>query len=63
MDDNLISFNTKLTSDGDFPYAWESGQNVHAHGLVYGIHDRLIKDPGVVLGDNKSLSEFYQLDI
>lgn len=43
--------------------AWESGQKVQVHGWVYGIHDGVIKDLGVNLGDNKSLSEVYQLDI
>ena len=43
--------------------AWGSGQNVQVHGWVYDIHDGLIKDLGVNLGDNKSLSDVYQLDI
>jgi carbonic anhydrase len=43
--------------------AWESGQDVHVHGWVYGINDGVIKDLGVNLGDNKSLSDVYQLDI
>jgi carbonic anhydrase len=43
--------------------AWESGQKVQVHGWVYGIHDGVIKDLGVNLGDNKSLSDVYQLDI
>ena len=43
--------------------AWENGQAVHVHGWVYDIHDGLIKDLGTNLGDNKTLSEVYQLDI
>lgn len=43
--------------------AWESGQKVQVHGWVYGIHDGVIKDLGVNLSDNKSLSDVYQLDI
>ena len=43
--------------------AWGSGQVVHVHGWVYDIHDGLIKDLGTNLGDNKTLSEVYQLDI
>jgi carbonic anhydrase len=43
--------------------AWESSQKVQVHGWVYGIHDGVIKDLGVNLSDNKSLSDVYQLDI
>jgi carbonic anhydrase len=43
--------------------AWEGGQQVHVHGWVYGIHDGIIKDLGINIRDNKSLSEVYQLDI
>jgi carbonic anhydrase len=43
--------------------AWESGQSVHVHGWVYDIHDGIIKDLGINLKDNKSLSDVYQLDI
>ena len=43
--------------------AWEKGQAVHVHGWVYDIHDGLIKDLEINLGDNKTLSDVYQLDI
>lgn len=43
--------------------AWEKGQQIHLHGWVYDIKDGLIKDLGVNLKDNHSLSEVYQLDI
>ncbi|TNF47125.1 MAG: carbonate dehydratase [Bacteroidetes bacterium] len=43
--------------------AWEKGQQIHLHGWVYDIKDGLIKDLGVNLKDNQSLSEVYQLDI
>jgi carbonic anhydrase len=43
--------------------AWERGQNLHVHGWVYDIHDGLIKDLGITLRDNQSLSQVYQLDL
>ena len=43
--------------------AWENGQVVHVHGWVYDIHDGIIKDLEINLGDNKTLSKVYQLDI
>lgn len=42
---------------------WEKGQQIHLHGWVYDIKDGLIKDLGVNLTDNHSLSEVYQLDL
>lgn len=43
--------------------AWEKGQQIHLHGWVYDIKDGLIKDLGVNLKDNHSLTEVYQLDL
>ena len=43
--------------------AWEKGQQIHLHGWVYDIKDGIIKDLGVNLKDNHSLSEVYQLDL
>jgi carbonic anhydrase len=60
---NVIEQVLDLAKTSIVQAAWESGQNVHVHGWVYGINDGVIKDLGVNLGDNKSLSDVYQLDI
>jgi len=60
---NVIEQVLDLAKTSIIQAAWESGQNVHVHGWVYGINDGVIKDLGVNLGDNKSLSDVYQLDI
>ena len=43
--------------------AWERGQEVHVHGLVYAIHDGIIRDLKVTLKDNETLSDVYKLDL
>lgn len=60
---NVIEQVLDLAKTSIVQAAWESGQDVHVHGWVYGINDGVIKDLGVNLGDNKSLSDVYQLDI
>jgi carbonic anhydrase len=60
---NVIEQVLDLAKTSIVQTAWESGQKVQVHGWVYGIHDGVIKDLGVNLGDNKSLSDVYQLDI
>jgi carbonic anhydrase len=60
---NIVEQVLDLAKTSIVQSAWESGQKVQVHGWVYDIHDGLIKDLGVNLSDNKSLSDVYQLDI
>jgi carbonic anhydrase len=41
--------------------AWESGQELHLHGWVYGVGSGIIKDLEVNATCNKDLEDVYQL--
>ena len=43
--------------------AWGKNQDLHVHGWVYDVADGLIKDLGISIKNDETLSEVYQLDL
>ena len=43
--------------------AWGKNQYLHVHGWVYDVADGLIKDLGISIKNDETLSEVYQLDL
>ncbi|HER40537.1 MAG TPA: carbonic anhydrase, partial [Salinimicrobium catena] len=41
--------------------AWHNNQELHLHGVVYGVGSGIIEDLGVNISNNSELDEVYQL--
>jgi carbonic anhydrase len=58
---NVIEQVMDLAKTSIVQNAWSTGQNLHLHGWVYGLHSGYVTDLGVNFSCDKDLDDVYQL--
>ena len=60
VDLNAIEQVVNLSVSTVMEDAWAKGQNVRVHGWAFGVHDGLLQDLGVTVGDTSAIEPVYR---
>lgn len=52
-----------LTKTSIVQNAWANGRSLLVHGIIYDIHDGLLKDLNITVGDTSQIDPVYKFDV